>query len=115
MRFLQELLLWFALLLSLTGLLPGLAATMLARSRHWGMEYTRTIARWLAASLAVGWWFVAVYSLRVQSPYDWVGATIGTPVRVLALTAWCLSPSYLAPYIAAKIYGAGANKPSKSL
>ena len=115
MRFLQEFFLWFALLLLLTGLLPGLAATMLARSRHWSMERTRTISRWLAGDLAVCWWFIAVYLLHMHSPYDWIGATIGTPVRVLAFTAWCLSPGYLAPYMAAKIYGAVGNKPSTAL
>jgi hypothetical protein len=46
---------------------------------------------------------VAVYGLKMAFPYDWVGATLGTPVRVLAFTAWCLAPGYFAPPIAERI------------
>ena len=72
-------------------LLPGVATGLLARSQNWSPERTQNTARYLAAGLSVAWWGAAVYGFHFASPYDWIGAQIGTPVRVFAFFAWCLS------------------------
>jgi cytochrome b subunit of formate dehydrogenase len=103
MTTLQNVWTWLVAIALLTALLPGSSAGILGRSQQWPIERTRRVARWLAVALSITWWVVAVYGLNMAFPYDWVGATIGTPVRVLAFTAWCLSPGYFAPLIAEKI------------
>ena len=100
---LQNALTWIVALVLLTALLPGSSAGVLGRSQQWSVERTRHIARWLAIAISIAWWAVAVYGLHMTFPCDWVGATIGTPVRDLAFSAWCIAPGYLAPLIAEKI------------
>jgi cytochrome b subunit of formate dehydrogenase len=114
MHTLRDTLTWSVSLALLTGLIPGWVAVIFARSRQWSVERTRSVARWIAVGLSISWWLTAVYGFQMLYPYDWIGATIGTPVRVLAFTAWCLSPAYLAPLIAAKVYRASASEASEA-
>ena len=104
MRTLQDVVTWSVSILLLTGLIPAWTAVTLARLRHWALEYAQSVARWLAASLSVSWWAVAVYGLHMQFPYDWIGRTIGTPVRVIAFTVWCIAPALLAPFLTVRVY-----------
>jgi uncharacterized membrane protein (UPF0136 family) len=53
MRTLQDVLTWTVSILLLKGLIPACAAVILARSRNWGLEYARNVARWLAAALSI--------------------------------------------------------------
>lgn len=94
---------WIVAVALITALIPGTTAALLGRSQSWSTNRTRTTARWLAAALSVLWWALAVYGFHSQYPFDWIGATIGTPLRVLAFLAWCLSPGYLAPLVANKV------------
>jgi hypothetical protein len=114
MRSLQDLLTWSVAILMLTGLIPACAAVILARARNWALEYAQSVARWIAVVLSVSWWAIAVYGLNMQFPYDWIGRTVGTPVRVMAFTAWCLAPGLLAPFLTAKVYGPCIRRISKA-
>ena len=112
MRALQDVLTWSVMMVLLTGLLPGITGAILARNRKRGVEYARSVARWLATALSLAWWFVAMHGLHLAFSLDWVGAALSTPVRVLAFTAWCLSPGYLAPAIAERSYSKGFRETS---
>ncbi len=94
---------WFAVIALVSALIPGVATGLLARPRRWPVERIRNVARWLAVGLTFSWWVVAVYGIGMKYPYDWIGASIGTPVRILAFLAWCLSPGYFAPLIAERV------------
>jgi hypothetical protein len=104
MMIFQDVWTWLVVVALLTALIPGFAAGIVGRSRRWSMERTRRIAVWLAVGLSISWWGLAVYGLHLSFPYDWIGVTIGTPVRVLAFIAWCLSPRQFAPIVAEKVY-----------
>ena len=96
----QNALTWLVAMAFLTGLIPGIAAALVGRSQRWSPNRTRTTARGIAVALSLCWWALAVYGFHSQYPLDWIGATVGTPIRVLAFLAWCLSPGYLAPLVA---------------
>ena len=100
---LQNVFTWLFAIVILTVLLPGSSAGLLGRCQQWPLERTRRVARWLAVALSITWWVVAVYRLNMAFPYDWIGATIATPARVLAFTVWCLAPGYFAPLMAEKL------------